>query len=84
MFEKDEEGVYWCDASNIGIEEVFDQVSVWVENNLSLNQITILILEKIPEETELEVFIIPEIPEEQVGLEKGYYRCVYAMLWFQK
>ena len=26
----------------------------------------------------------PEIPEEQVELEKGYYHCVYAMQCFKK
>ena len=54
------------------------------ENNLSSDQLTIVIVEKIPEEKEPEVFVIPEIPEEQVKLEKGYYRCVYVMLQFKK
>ena len=42
------------------------------EKNLSLNQLTILIVEKIPVEEEPEVSTIPEIPEDQVELEKGY------------
>ena len=50
------------------------------KNNLSLNQLTIMIVEKIPEEKEPEVSKISEIPEEQVELEKGYYCCVYVML----
>ena len=25
-----------------------------------------------------------EIPEEQVELERGYYSCVYVMMWFKK
>ena len=36
------------------------------ENNLSYNQLTILIVENIPEEKEPEVFEITETPEEQV------------------
>ena len=40
-------------------------------NNLSSNKLTIMILEKIPEEKEPELFAIPDIPEEQVKLEKG-------------
>ena len=43
------------------------------KNNISSNQLTIVIVEKIPEEKEPEVFEIPDIPEEQVKLEKGYY-----------
>ena len=50
------------------------------ENNLSSNQITVVIVEKIPEEKEPEVSEIAEIPEEQVELEKGYYQCVYVLL----
>ena len=46
------------------------------ENNLSLNKLTIVILEKIPEEKEPEVSEIDEIPEDQVELEKLYYQCV--------
>ena len=46
------------------------------ENNLSSNQLAIVIVEKIPEEKEREVFVIPEIPEEQVELENGYCHCV--------
>ena len=30
------------------------------------------------------VSTIPEIPEDQIELEKGYYHCVYAMLHFKK
>ena len=40
------------------------------ENNLSSNQLTIVILENIPEEKEPKVFTNPEIPEEQVRLEQ--------------
>ena len=54
------------------------------EYNLSSNKFTIVKVEKIPEEKEPEVFAIHEIPEEQVELEKGYYRCIYVMLWFKK
>ena len=54
------------------------------KNNLSLNQLTVMILEKIPEEKEPAVSEIAEIPEEQVKLEKGYYHCVYVILRFRK
>ena len=52
------------------------------ENNMFSNQLTIVIVEKILEEKEPEVFAIPEIPEDQVELDKGYYRCVHVMLQF--
>ena len=53
------------------------------KENLSSNQLTVVIVEKILEEKEPGVFAIAEITEEQVELEKGYYRCVYAMLRFK-
>ena len=53
------------------------------KNILSLNEITVVIVEKIPVEEEPEVSMIPEITEDQIELEKGYYRCVYTMLQFQ-
>ena len=43
-----------------------------------------MIVENIPVEEEPEVSTIPEIPEDQVELEKGYYRCVYVTLWFKE
>ena len=52
------------------------------EDNLSLNQLTVVIVEKILEEKEPEVSEISEIPEEQVELEKRYYRFFYVMLQF--
>ena len=54
------------------------------KNNMSSNKLTIVIVEKILEEKEPEVSEISEIPEEQVELEKGYYRCVYVMIWFKR
>ena len=42
-----------------------------------------MIVENIPEEKEPEVSTIPEIPEDQVKLEKGYYLFVYVMLRFK-
>ena len=54
------------------------------KKNMSLNQLTIMILEKVLEEKEPEVSAIPEIPEEQFELEKGYYCGVYFMLRFKK
>ena len=36
----------------------------WCKKNLSSNQLTIVIVEKIPEEKETEVYEIPEITEE--------------------
>ena len=54
------------------------------KKNLSLGQFTAVIVEKIPEEKEPEVSKIDEIPEEQVELERVYYRCVYFMLRFKR
>ena len=54
------------------------------KNNLPLNQLTAVIVDKIPGEKQPEVSTIAETPEEQVELEKGYYRCVYVMLRFKK
>ena len=50
------------------------------KNNLSSNQLTIGIAEKIIEEKEPGVFAIPEIPEDKFELEKGYYHCVYVFI----
>ena len=44
------------------------------ENNMSSNQLTMVIVEKTPEEKEPEVSEIYDIPEEQAELENGYYR----------
>ena len=54
------------------------------ENNLSSNQLTVVIVDKIPVEEEPEVSTIPEILEYQVEKQKGYYRCVYVLLQFIK
>ena len=54
------------------------------ENNISSNQLTVVIVENIPEEKEPEVSKIAEIPEEKVESEKRYNRCVYVMLQFKK
>ena len=54
------------------------------EKNLSSNQLTVVIVEKILEEKEPEDSKIAEIPEEQVKLDRGYYRCVYIFLWFKR
>ena len=54
------------------------------KKNISSNQLTAVIVEKIPEEKETEVSEIAEIPEEQVELEKVYYRFLYVMLQFKK
>ena len=41
------------------------------ENNLSSNQLTVVIVDKIPVEEEPSVSTIPEIPEDQVEKQKG-------------
>ena len=43
------------------------------KNNLSLNQLTIFILDNIPEGKEPEAPASTEIPDELVELDKGYY-----------
>ena len=54
------------------------------EKNISSNQLTIVVVDKIPEENKPEVFTNPEISEEQVTLDQGYYHYVYVMLKFKK
>ena len=54
------------------------------KNNLSSNQLTVVIVEKIPVEEEPEVSTIPEILEGNVEKQKGCYRCVYVLLQFKK
>ena len=41
------------------------------KNNLSSNQLTVVIMDNIPVEDEPEVSTIPEIPEDQVEEDKG-------------
>ena len=41
------------------------------EENISLNQLTIVKVDKIPEEKGPKVFKNPEMPEERVTLEQG-------------
>ena len=53
------------------------------KNNMSSKQLTVVIVENILVEEEPEVSTIPEIPEDQVELEKGYQRYVYVMLQFK-
>ena len=50
------------------------------KNILSSNQLTVVIIDKIPVEEEPLVSTIPEILEDQVEKEKGYYQCFYVML----
>ena len=49
-----------------------------------MNQLTIMIVEKILVEKEPDVPKNPDIPEEQITLEKGYYHGVYVILHFNK
>ena len=53
-------------------------------NNLSSDQLTVVIVDKLPVEEEPLVSTIPEIPEDQVEKNKGYYRCFYVLLQFKK
>ena len=54
------------------------------KKDMALNQLTIVIVEKIPVEEESEVPTIPDIPKEQVTSEKGYYHGVYVIIHFNK
>ena len=54
------------------------------ENNLSSNQLTVVIADNILVEEEPEVSTIPEITENNFEKQKGYYRCVYVLLKFKK
>ena len=51
---------------------------------MTSNQLTVMKEEKRPLQEEPEVPTIPEISDETVPLEKGYYYCVYVMLNFNK
>ena len=50
------------------------------KNNLSSNQLTVMIAHKILVEEAPEVSTIPEISEDNVESHKGYYRCAYVLL----
>ena len=54
------------------------------KNHIKSNQLTIVIVEKIPVEEEPKVTTIPDIPDDTVPSEKGYYHGVYDMLHFNK
>ena len=47
--------------------------------NLSLNQLTVVIADKILVEEEPEVSTITDIPEDNMEKQKGYYRSVYVI-----
>ena len=53
------------------------------EKNLSSNQFTIVTAHEILVEEAPEVSKIPEIPENNVKIHKGYYQCVYVLLQFK-
>ena len=46
---------------------------------MKLNQLTIIIVEKILVEEEPEVPTNPEVPEDKATSEKGYYQVVYVV-----
>ena len=52
------------------------------KNNLSSNQLTVVTAHEILVEEAPEVSTIPEIPEDNVEIHKGYYQCVYVLLQF--
>ena len=54
------------------------------KKNIFSNKLTIVIVNKKPEEKEPDVSAIYEIPEGKVKLEKEYYHCVYVMQQFKK
>ena len=72
------------------IQEIFGKKRLLVRFNygckkyLNSNQLTIVIVDEIPLNKEPEVPTNPDIPEEQVTLEKGYYHGVYVIINFKK
>ena len=54
------------------------------KEDLSANQLTVVLVDKIPVEEEPLVSTITEIPEDQVEKEKGYYCYIYVMVHFKK
>ena len=67
----------------LGKKRFLERFKDGCEKNLSSNQLTIVIVEKILEEKEPEVFMNIEIPEDQVNLDQGYYHCAYVILRFK-
>ena len=53
------------------------------EKNLSSNQLTVVAAHEILVADAPLVSTIPEIPEYNVEIHKGYYRCVYVLLQFK-
>ena len=53
------------------------------KENLSLNQLTVVIAHEILVEEAPKVSTIPEIPEDNVESHKVNYRCVYVLLQFK-
>ena len=54
------------------------------KKDMTSNQLTVVILEKIPVEEKPKVPMIPVIPDETFPSEKGYYRGVSVVLYFHK
>ena len=52
--------------------------------NLTSNQLTIVIVERIPVEKEPKVSTIPEIPDKKFPSEKGYYHGIHVVINFHK
>ena len=55
-----------------------------MKNYLALNQLIIVVVEKSPVGEEPKVPTIPDIPEDKVTSDKGYYHGVYVLLYFNK
>ena len=54
------------------------------KNDLTSNQLTVVVLEKSPVEKEPKVPMIPVVPDEIFPSEKVYYNGVRVVLYFHK
>ena len=54
------------------------------EKGLALKQLNIVTLDKIPVTEEPEWTTISVMPDDTIGLEKGYYHGVYVLINFRK
>ena len=67
-----------------GKNRFFARFQYGCEHDMTSNQLTIIIVEKIPVEQEPKVPKTPYITEDQVTSEKGYYHGVSVILYFNK
>ena len=63
--------VDWCGSDVLGRRRFLVRFQNGCKKNLSSNELTVVILDKIPVEEEPLVSTIPEIPKDKVEKQKG-------------